>query len=990
MPLTRSAFTPAAGTAPSRVEFGSFAIDLRREQLVRDGTAVSLRPKTWSVLLYLAGRPGVLVTRDELLDAVWRDVAVTPDTLTKSIGELRTVLGDDARQPRYIETVHRRGFRFLETPRLPMGPDATAPGPGDGGAGLCVGREAELRTITASFQRACDGTRQLVFVSGPAGAGKTTLVETFLHDPLLRDCGALVGSGASTELHGVREAYMPVLEALAATARGHGDATLATALRQVAPSWLAQIPWLAGDDPAVMQRSVLAARAERMLREGVALLEALSRDVPLVLVLDDLHWSDPSTVDLLARIGQRRDHARLLILATYRPADVAVHDHPLGSAVRALRGKRMCVDLPLHELSAAAVHEYLDMRFPGAVPPPALAGALYAHTDGNPFLLRAVVDQLVARGWILDTAPGWSFRAMPDGTDFGVPDDARNLVALQLAGVCPADRQVLEAASAVVGDSASATLLAAALECPLADTETRCDVLAHGQRFLRTIDTHPPRYAFVHELYRQAVYHDIPPGRRRRLHLRIGTAIEDTLGERAAEAAPELAHHFEQGGEFERALRYLMLAAERSRQRAAPREASGYLEHALTLVPRLRDPTERQRRELDVRCVLAARLIERFGPASEALREDCERALTLCDAATDPLVRFEVLYALTHVYSMRGDPERLTPLLATLRDLAEEIGSAAHAIIADTAACRAALYRADYSATCSLAAAVDAAARAASPEVPAFGADPVVATRTHWAVALWMLGHAKRARAVLRTATVPRADPSPFTNASVAVFRCILDMLDGKATDVLRDSETACRLAEEHGFGHWLIMSQALHGWARIRLGEVAAGVEEVARARTAQVDSGAAVFTSYILAFLAEGHLRSGDLNAGLAAAEEGLAIAGRTLDRSYVPELWRLKGELLLAAKRPRDGEAALQQAIDAARTSKARQLGLRATIVLARHWSATGHAPRARSLLETAIRGLGRDVGSADMRQATALLGRAPRRKATRRSATGRAAG
>ena len=103
----------AAAQRSETIAFSSFRLDLRASQLTRAGRPIPLRPKTWSVLVHLAERPGMLVTKDELLDAVWPDVAVTPDTLTKSIGELRLALGDDSANPRFIETVHRRGFRFI-------------------------------------------------------------------------------------------------------------------------------------------------------------------------------------------------------------------------------------------------------------------------------------------------------------------------------------------------------------------------------------------------------------------------------------------------------------------------------------------------------------------------------------------------------------------------------------------------------------------------------------------------------------------------------------------------------------------------------------------------------------------------------------------------------------------------------------------------------------------------------------------------------------
>jgi DNA-binding winged helix-turn-helix (wHTH) protein len=313
--------SPATSRDP--IVFAQFRIDPRAGELSRAGTPIPLRPKTWSVLMYLVERPGVLITRDELLDAVWPDVAVTPDTVTKSIGELRLALGDDAAAPRFIATVHRRGFRFLpdtETAaQLAVEPTAwedvgLRPRP-------FVGRAAELERLESCFAKASRGERQIVFVTGPPGIGKTTLIDALLDLPSLHRASPRVwiARAACVEQHGPREPYMPVLEALGRLARRPDAEGLASLLRRSAPTWLAQMPWLIGDDAGALRESLQAARAERMLREFAAFTEALTANVTLVLVLEDLHWCDPATVDLLAVLGEHREPARLLVIGSFGP-----------------------------------------------------------------------------------------------------------------------------------------------------------------------------------------------------------------------------------------------------------------------------------------------------------------------------------------------------------------------------------------------------------------------------------------------------------------------------------------------------------------------------------------------------------------------------------------------------------------------------------------------------------------------------------------------
>jgi DNA-binding winged helix-turn-helix (wHTH) protein len=376
-----SAGAAARGEGSLSIAFSSFRLDRRSGQLTRAGTSVPLRAKTWAVLLYLAERPGVLVTREELLDAVWPGVAVTPDTLTKSIGELRRALGDESTTPRFIETVHRRGVRFIantsEAPAINSAPVAWV----SGDTRPVVGRAAEHQQLADRLAKACAGERQIVFVTGPAGVGKTTLVETFLHSPTVQTAvpSVRIGRGACVEQHGPREPFMPVLESLERLARQFDAGRLEGLLRRVAPTWLAQMPWLVGDDAEALRHSLQAARAERMLREFAALTEALATDVTMVLALEDLHWSDPSTVDLLSLLGQRREPARLLVIGTYRPAEIAVQEHALSRAVRTLQVRRQCVELPVHEpprWTWGAICTHASRR---SAPSPAGGGGAQAH-----------------------------------------------------------------------------------------------------------------------------------------------------------------------------------------------------------------------------------------------------------------------------------------------------------------------------------------------------------------------------------------------------------------------------------------------------------------------------------------------------------------------------------------------------------------------------------------------------------------------------------
>jgi tetratricopeptide (TPR) repeat protein len=793
---------------------------------------------------------------------------------------------------------------------------------------------------------------------------------------------------------------MPVLESLERLARQPDADRLRELLRRVAPTWLAQMPWLIGDDAEALRHSLQATRAERMLREFASLTEALTTDMTLVLVLEDLHWSDPSTVDLLALLGQRREAARLLVIGIYRPAEIVVEEHLLSQAVRTLQVRRQCVELPVHELTETDVVSYLHARFPGAQVPPELAHVMHKHTDGNPLFVVAVVEHMLSRGWILDTSPGWAFTVTPQQIELGVPDDALRIIATQCERLGPADQSLLRAAS-VAGTEFAAQAIAAPLGWALDDVEAGCESLAHAQRFLRDAGSSAwpdgsvvRRYAFTHELYRQAVYEGTSAGRRQRLHQRIGEALETAYGERAQEIARELAIHFERSGDYRRALHHLAAAAARARQRFAEREAGAYLEAAIALAARLPDEGERRRRELELRLALAPIQNDLAGPASETHLENCERAYALCREFGDPAQLFQILYALAHVHVARADETRALDIIQELDELARRLGTIEHRLLADSALARVAAHHGRYNDARRIAEGPLSAHLhgQVSPHPFVSGADPVIEANCSYGYALWFLGYIDRALATMRDSVVraERPDVPPLTKAAALTYMAVLELLQRNPAEVRRVAEQAGDVTAEHGFRFWNAIAAALHGWALVHQGEVQEGIRELEAARDAHAATGACVFSTPILAFLAEAHLRAGEYAAGLAAANEGLRVAETTLDRSFWPELWRLNGELLLAAsaanrgRTPRgrraqageesrweEAEACLRRALDLARETEAKSLELRAATSLARMLRARARTADARAFLEGICPWFGADATNPDLIEARALL-------------------
>ena len=301
--------------------FGPFLLDPDNARLVRDETPVSLTPKAFALLCCLARQPGRLLTKQHLLDASWPDRVVVEAVLKVTLREIRQALGDDSRSPCYIETVHRRGYRFIGQV-VPVNGDHAASTThlqpierGNARPNIplsLVGREADLHKLRQALDRTLSGALQVLFLTGEPGIGKTTLVQAFIRQ--LRN--VYVVCGHCFEHYGALEAYLPVLETLSQLCWNLGDDTGRTWLRRHAPTWLVQMPRLIGpEDAQALRRETLGATRARMLWEMTEALTELTRERPLIIVLEDLHWGDASTLDLISALTHRQN-AHLLLIAT--------------------------------------------------------------------------------------------------------------------------------------------------------------------------------------------------------------------------------------------------------------------------------------------------------------------------------------------------------------------------------------------------------------------------------------------------------------------------------------------------------------------------------------------------------------------------------------------------------------------------------------------------------------------------------------------------
>ena len=463
---------------------------------------------------------------------------------------------------------------------------------------LLIDREKELAQLWQDFEQAQHGERRIVFVTGEAGIGKTALLDTFLAQVAART-DVRIARGQCIEQYGAGEPYLPVLEALDRFCRTSTEKRLISLLRQHAPLWLMQMPGLlAPADEVLLRKSLRGASQDRMLREIAAFIEAATAKRCLILVLEDLHWSDISTLALLSSLARRHEVARIMIVGTYRPAEIFRRKHALRGLIQDLAHCEYYRELSLVGLDEDAVYAYVAQRFPGNTFSEAIGKTIHRCTEGNPLFVVNMVAHLISQGVIIPKNGRWTWQGQGAQFHWSIPDTLRHVIEGQLDRLSQEEQRLLEVGS-VAGMEFSASIIATALGEGLIPVEECCEILARHHLFLHVAGTQAEqerrlatRYRFSHSLYLNVIYERLPQAKRRQLHQRIGVYKEREYGKRTIEIAPELATHFKEGREYPRAVHYLGLAAQTAMQRHAPHEALIHLHQAQTLLATLPDSPE--------------------------------------------------------------------------------------------------------------------------------------------------------------------------------------------------------------------------------------------------------------------------------------------------------------------------------------------------------------------------------------------------------------
>lgn len=905
--------------------FPPFHLDVRGERLWRGTQLLELRPKTFAILRYLVEHAGELITKAQLLDAMWPGIAVGDAVLKVSIGELREVLGDLSHKPRFIETVHRRGYRFIGqvTDSQPSGVSAkeaatsgkpqTSPlsQPTSNPPPLTssiVGRDAELTRLHNLFEKTLHGERQFVFVAGDAGIGKTALVDTFLAQVMAYSTVWSV-RGQCFAHYGTSEAYLPILEAMSVLCRGPARERIIALLQQYAPTWLAQLPTvLSAAEREALYRRRLGSSQERMLRELADFLEVLGTQAPVIFILEDLHWSDTSTLDLVSVLARRATEARLLVLSTYRPVELILHKHPLKQVKQELEGHNKCVEVALELLPVEAVSQFVKNRLAENQYTPQgvddLAAFIHSRTDGHPLFMTALVDEAVNRYVTSQTPDGETLRGTLAALDQRVPENIRHLIERQKEQLEEDAQQVLEVAS-VVGTEFSAATVAAALEKEQEWVEECCDQLAQQRQFLQPVGlvewpdgTVAGRYAFLHALHQNVLYEGLTPVRQLTLHRRVGEREEAAYGDRASEIAAVLAHRFDCGKEYRRAVRYLQLSATAAKGRAAPREGIQNLTKALQLLQMWPEGGERLGQELLLQLALGPMLMATRGYASVEVEHAFARAQELCQQLGNPPLLFPAIWGVWASHLVRGNIYAARELAEQVFALAQQTQDPDQLVEAHHALWVTKFFAGEFESVLSHVEQGLSLYRPIHQEfIGLYGQDAATVGLSYRAVTSCLCGYYDQAVHASEQALAQAHDVAHLFSVGFAMqFATWTSFFRGDSTTLLEQADAQIAFSIEQGFPFWLAGGVHFRSHALAAQGRVEEGLKLIRQGLTAWQATGAKLAIPSYLATFAELYIRTQRLEEASSVLEQAFAFMEQTGQRYYEAELWRLKGDILL----------------------------------------------------------------------------------------------
>jgi len=915
---------------------------------------------------------------------------------------------------------HIRDGTLAPASSLVSYPDITAqhpafPGreePADTEKPVFVARESELKQLDGYLHHALDGHGLAIFCTGEAGQGKTALIQAFARKAQDACPDLIVGSGNCNAYTGLGDPYLPFREILAMLT-GDIDARVAAGaigyeharrLWRVLPL-AAQALLRGGPDlidvfipgAALLRRAIACAAKDRswvdrlqelverkatdldprnlrqddLFEQYMMVLQALARQVPLLLVLDDMQWADLGSISLLFHLGRRLEGSRILILGAYRPEEVALgrplpgsgqwERHPLEPLVHEFKRDWGDIEVALDRAESRQFVEALLDSEPNQLGT-AFRETLYRQTRGHPLFTIELLRGMQERGDLIQDSEGrWVVGPMLDWEI--LPPRVEAVIAQRIDRLAEPLKNALSVAS-VEGEVFTAEVVARAravdereMVASLSGELDRRHRLVRAQGIQRIADQRLSRYRFRHILFQKYLYNSLDEVERAHLHEKVGTALEMLYGERTEEMAaiaPQLAWHFEEAGMPVEAIGYYQQAGDRAVRMSANEEAIVHLTGGLELLKTLPDTPERAERELALQLAVAVPIMATKSWGAPEAVQAYARARELCKEIGDTSQLLLAMSGERGFRTVRAEHRAALELAKQGYSLSQRSEDPLQVMLGHLELAVASLFVGEFTGSLAHVEQLVALYDLQLHRSLAFfhGQDPAVVSLSVAVYDLWFLGYPDQAlkRSQEALALAKELD-HPFTLLFALVFTARLHRWRREVQAVQEIAEAMLRLWTEHGMELAEACGTMHRAWVLSEQGQRKEGSAQFDLGLAAWQATGMANHLPEFLAVLAEMRGKAGQPEKGLSTLDEALDIAHKSGERYYEAELYRLRGKLLLmpdVGDEP-GAEANFLQAIEVARRQSAKMCELRATVSLCHLWLAQERVDKCRGARE-----------------------------------------
>jgi class 3 adenylate cyclase/tetratricopeptide (TPR) repeat protein len=837
------------------------------------------------------------------------------------------------------------------------------------------GREEEIELLVRRWRQAAHEEGRVVTLTGEPGIGKSHITLA-LNERLQNESHITLRYFCSE--HYAHSALFPFISQLERAAGfKHSDspqeklsklgALLSQSTRDPEHlAVLANLLALPADDHHRLQDLTPQRRKEKTFAALLAQLDGLAAQRPVLLIFEDVHWIDPTSLELLAGTVEHVPQLRVLMLITARPEFTPPWpSYPQTTTIPLTRlGRRDGTALVLRVTG-------------GKTLPKEVMEHILAHTDGVPLFVEELT-KMVLEGGLLRERDGEYVLEGPLPS-LAIPTTLQASLMARLDRLSPV-RDVAQI-GAVAGREFHYELVRAVAGLPTQRLDEALDQLVHSELIFRRGEIPHAVYTFKHALVRDAAYSGLLKSRRAALHASIADAIEQLFPE-IVEAQPEtLAHHLTVTGLFEKAGGYWLQAGKKAATRSANLEAIAHLQRGIEASVHLPDGARKDRLELDFQFALGPCLIATQGPASNKAVATFTRARELCERLGDPPERLQIMFWLATASVIRGELPVAEEMVAVLLRLAEARGNRPALLNAMRGQAMIRLFMGHLiGAREAIERAVEAFDASTEEErlaARAAGQDAGVADLALMSWVLWLLGYADTAVARMNAA-IQRADDigHPHSQAYACYYASVLHALRGELLTAHRYAERCLILSEEHGFRQWQGLARAVRGICATFLDPSYSALEEIRTAMNEYRGAGYQLGITALYVLLCPALLLSDQREAAVELIEQGLATTSRNSERVFEAELYRLKARALLVRCTPATGTEAqsrLDQALTTARSQHAKALELRAAMDLAAFWIDHGRREEALELLAPIYAGCTEGFETHDLKEAKALLDR-----------------